>query len=172
MNPANRALRLTGQPRLFLGTARSAHRLLWPRFVGLDREHLWRVDLGPRCRFLGAELVAIGTAEAAITHPREVFKGAIIAGAWRVLLAHNHVSGVVAPSQMDRRLTSRLAFCGFILGIEVMDHLIIHEGEMFSFRESGLMARGYDRRALRSSSFSRTADGQSERSHTRLCGGG
>ena len=89
MNPANRALRLTGQPRLFLGTARSAHRLLWPRFVGLDREHLWRVDLGPKCRFLGAELVAIGTAQTAITHPREVFKGAIIAGAWRVLLAHN-----------------------------------------------------------------------------------
>lgn len=182
MNPTNRALRLPAQPRLFLDTARSAHRLLWPRFAGLDREHIWRVDLGPQCCFLGAELVAIGTAEAAIMHPRELFKGAIQAGAWRVMLAHNHVSGIVMPSRMDRRLTARLALCGFILGIEIMDHLIIHEGEMFSFREAGLMKAACvlgqnrrpekPRRALRSGEFSRAPEGRKERFHNRPCGGG
>lgn len=111
-----------------------AHKLLWARFVSLDREHLWRIDVDGRRRLLGAELVSIGSMDATLADPRMVFRGAIAAGASGIILLHNHPSGDVSPSQDDRAVAARLEACGLILGIAVIDQVIVHNEKHFSMR--------------------------------------
>lgn len=132
--------RLPARPALRLAGARDVHKMLWPRLLGLDREHLWRVDLDSRGGLLGAELVAIGTVDAAPAHPREIFSGALEARASRIVLVHNHPSGDVRPSAGDVDFTTRAAAAGVILGVELQDHVIIFEDRRFSFNEAGLLS--------------------------------
>ena len=134
------ATKFGAQPSL-RADAEAIHKILWPHFVGLRREHLWRVDLDSRSGFLGAELVSIGTVDMTLAHPREIFSGAIAAGASRIVLAHNHPSGDVRPSAHDEEFFGRIASCGMILGIEVVDQLIIHDERCFSLKAGG-RARG------------------------------
>jgi DNA repair protein RadC len=132
----SRVVALSAQPRRRLAAARDIHKLVWPLFVGLDREHLWRIDLNARSGLLGAELVSIGTVDQAPCHPREVFGPALEARASRIVLVHNHPAGNVDPSPTDLSMIKRLDLCGLLLGIDVADHLIVHEGEFFSYKES------------------------------------
>ena len=76
-------------------------RLLSPLLTGLDREHFLVLALDARNRPIGAHTVSVGSLSAAIVHPREVFKFAILANAAAVILAHNHPSGDCAPSRDD-----------------------------------------------------------------------
>ncbi|CAM3817959.1 RadC family protein [Marinicrinis lubricantis] len=103
----------------------------------LDREHFVCLYLNTKGRVIGRETVSIGTLNAAIVHPREVFKGAIRRGAASVIFAHNHPSGVPSPSAEDISLTERLAEGGELLGIEVLDHIIIGGNDYYSFKEQG-----------------------------------
>ena len=124
------------------GEASDIHKLLWPRFVGLRKEHLWRIDLDSRGRVLGAELVSIGSINMTAAHPREIFGPALQNGACKIALVHNHVSGDVRPSSQDLRFFDRLTTCGMLLGVEVEDQLIIHEEKIFSLKADGRTARG------------------------------
>jgi DNA repair protein RadC len=133
--------RLAGNQAMRLASCRDVHKLLWPRFVGVDREHLWRVDLNSRGGLIGGELVSIGTVDGTSAHPREVFAGALEARASRIILAHNHPSADVSPSEEDVLMTARLAAAGLVLGIELVDHMIIHEDKYFSVKEAGLLSR-------------------------------
>jgi len=92
-----------------------------------DREHLIRLDLDNRNRIIGEETVAIGTAEAAILTPRELFKGALLNNAVRIILVHNHPSGSSEPSVEDGRIEDLLKEAGDLLAIPVVDFLIIGE---------------------------------------------
>jgi len=83
--------------------------------------------------------VSIGTLNASLVHPREVFKGAIRSHAAQVIIAHNHPSGNTEPSEDDLTLTKRLVKAGKILGIEVVDHVIITNRGYFSFKEKKLI---------------------------------
>lgn len=84
--------------------------------------------------------VSIGSLSSSIVHPRETFKAAILANAAAIILAHNHPSGNVDPSQEDINATTRLYEAGKILGIDVLDHVIIgRDGCYFSFAENGLV---------------------------------
>jgi DNA repair protein RadC len=133
--------RLVGNQGVRLLSCRDVHKLLWPRFVGVDREHLWRVDLNSRDGLIGGELVSIGTIDGTSAHPREVFAGALEARASRIILAHNHPSSDVSPSEEDVAMTARLATAGLVLGVELVEHLIIFNEKYFSFKESGLLSR-------------------------------
>ena len=82
---------------------------------------------------------SIGSLSAAIVHPREVFKFAILANAASVILAHNHPSGDTAASQDDIELTRRLVEAGRIMGIEVLDHLVVGGQVVLSFKQHGLI---------------------------------
>ena len=93
-----------------------------------DRERLIRVDLDNQNRVIGEEIVAIGTADAAIMSPREVFRGAILNGASRIIIVHNHPSGNVEPSREDLDVQEKLAEAGRLLGVPVVDFVIIGEG--------------------------------------------
>jgi DNA repair protein RadC len=83
--------------------------------------------------------VSIGTLNASLVHPREVFKGAVHCHAAQVVIAHNHPSGNTEPSEDDLTLTRRLVEAGKILGIEVVDHVIVTNKAYFSFKEKGLI---------------------------------
>ncbi len=98
------------------------------------REHFLALYLNARNVIIHEETVSIGSLNASIVHPREVFRPAITRSAAAVILVHNHPSGDVTPSQEDLNLTSRLVEAGLLLGIEVLDHLIIAENRYLSFR--------------------------------------
>jgi DNA repair protein RadC len=104
-----------------------------------DREKFMIVMLNTKNKVIGFNLVSMGTLNASIVHPREVFKPAIIAGAGSVILIHNHPSGDPSPSQEDIEVTKRMVASGDVLGITVRDHLVIGDGVFVSFREKGLL---------------------------------
>jgi DNA repair protein RadC len=104
-----------------------------------DKEHFWMVFLNTKHHYLMHTEVSVGSQTASLVHPREVFGPAVREGAHSILLAHNHPSGEPNPSLEDRDLTRRLAECGKLLGIEVLDHVIVGSGSgrWFSFRDAG-----------------------------------
>lgn len=83
--------------------------------------------------------VSIGSLNASIVHPREVFSDAVLRNASYVIVAHNHPSGNPSPSEEDIITTKRLIEAGIILGISLQDHLIITADGYFSFKEKGII---------------------------------
>ena len=104
-----------------------------------QREHFKTLFLNARNQIVHAELTSIGSLSSAIVHPREVFQWAVQYHAASVILAHNHPSGDVSPSQDDINLTRRLVQAGEILGIDVLDHLIVGADDFISLKERGLI---------------------------------
>lgn len=88
---------------------------------------------------IGTSIVACGTLNAALVHPREVFQRAILSNAAGVIVAHNHPSGNPSPSQEDISLTAKLAESGKILDIPVLDHVIVGDCSYVSLKEKGMM---------------------------------
>ncbi len=104
------------------------------------REHFIVVLLTSRHTVLGIETVSVGSLSASIVHPREVFRPAIVASAAAMILAHNHPSEDVSPSDDDVEITNRLVDTGRLVGIDVLDHVIVGgNGSFLSFREKGLL---------------------------------
>ena len=93
--------------------------------------------LNTRRRVKAHVLVAHGTLDTILVHPREVFRAAITAGAAAVVLAHNHPSGEATPSEADIKVTRDLIRAGQLLKIDVVDHVIIGNGQRASLRELG-----------------------------------
>lgn len=104
-----------------------------------DREYFVALFLDIKNKVIAVHHVAIGTLDTALITPRELFKAAILVNAYSVLVAHNHPSGDPAPSTNDIEVTRSLAEAGKILGIQVLDHIIIGEQGVVSFREKGLL---------------------------------
>ena len=103
------------------------------------KEHFKLILLNPRNKIIGISTISIGTLNASLVHPREVFKDAIVHTAASVVLAHNHPSGDPEPSEDDLKITKKLVESGKILGIEVLDHIIITKNGFKSFKEEGLI---------------------------------
>ena len=103
------------------------------------REHFLCLYLNARNQVIHKEVVSIGSLSSSIVHPREVFQPAVSQSAASVVLAHNHPSGDVSPSQDDIELTRRLVEAGEIMGIDVLDHLIIGADDFLSLKERGLI---------------------------------
>lgn len=106
-------------------SARDAYDLLRDRALASSRETFWTLYLDATHRLIAIETVAIGSADGVEVYPREVFRGAIIAGAVAVIVAHNHPSGDETPSINDILLTRQLKEAGDILYIKVIDHIVI-----------------------------------------------
>lgn len=116
---------------------------LFQEFPG--QEQMRVIFLNARNRPIGTQLVTVGTATASLAHPREVFRGAIVAGATSIVISHNHPSGDPQPSGADFNVTRQLREAGNLLGISLLDHIVIGEPEndpngkgFYSFREAGL----------------------------------
>lgn len=105
-----------------------------------DKEHCWITCLSTKHTIRFIELVSLGTLDASLVYPRDVFRFAIVKGSARILLIHNHPSGDVEPSEDDRKLTKRLAEAGQVIGIDLLDHIIISLPDVwYSFRQKGLL---------------------------------
>ena len=103
-----------------------------------DREHMVVIFLDTKNRPIGRQVVSIGTLNATLVHPREVFKAALIAGgsgANSVSLAHNHPSGDLTPSREDDDVTRKIARAGALLCIPLLDHIILApDGSFYSYK--------------------------------------
>lgn len=104
---------------------------------GLEQEHVLALYLTTKNEVINLETVFKGSLNSSIVHPREIFKGAVRKSAARIILAHNHPSGHTKPSQADLDFTERVAACGDLMGIEILDHFIIGGSEYLSLKEEG-----------------------------------
>jgi DNA repair protein RadC len=102
----------------------------------LTKEHLRGIYLDTHHRVIHDEVISIGTLNSNLVHPREVFKPAIEYGAAGVILAHNHPSGVITPSQADVEITEKLISASKLIGIPLVDHVVI-AGDTFISIEAG-----------------------------------
>lgn len=91
----------------------------------LPKEHLRGLYLNGHYKVVRDEIISIGTIDANLVHPREVFRPALEHAAAAVILAHNHPSGELAPSSADLAVTEQLIEAGRLLGIELVDHVIV-----------------------------------------------
>jgi len=124
-------------------SAVDASTFLHTYLADVDREHFVILLLNQKNRVTGVNTVSIGSLSASIVHPREVYKSAILSNAASIICGHNHPSTDCQPSREDRAITTRLAECGKLLGISLIDHVIIGgEGRFFSFADEGLLDRG------------------------------
>ncbi|OAX49897.1 RadC family protein [Paenibacillus sp. AD87] len=113
--------------------------LLEPDFKFLTKEHFICLFLNTKNKVICKEVISIGSLNAAIVHPREVFHAAIKHCSASIICAHNHPSGDSMPSPQDLNLTKRLVKAGETIGIEVLDHVIIGNNSYTSLREKNLM---------------------------------
>ncbi len=104
-----------------------------------QREAFYILFLDNQHRVIQDEILFEGTIDAASVYPREVVKRALHHNAAALILAHNHPSGVAEPSQSDRRITSRISDALALVGIRVLDHFVVGDGEIVSFAERGWM---------------------------------
>jgi DNA repair protein RadC len=112
--------------------------LLLEDTIDQGKEHFYVMHLDTRSRINLVELVSLGTLTASLVHPRETFRRAVIQGSASIIVAHNHPSGEVNPSEEDTKVTKLLFEAGNILGITMLDHLIFAKKMFFSFRDNNV----------------------------------
>ena len=103
------------------------------------KEHFVIFFLDSRNQEIKREIISVGSLNANLVHPREVFEPAIRHLASHIIIAHNHPSGDTEPSQEDLEITKRLSETGKILGIEIIDHVIVAKDKFLSFKEKNLI---------------------------------
>ncbi|MDY6826712.1 MAG: DNA repair protein RadC [Bacillota bacterium] len=134
--------RLASAPREADGainSPRQAAQIFMEELRYKKKEYFKILLLNTKNFIIAREEVSVGSLNASIVHPREVFTVPIRKSASSVIFFHNHPSGDPSPSEEDIGLTRRLVEAGEILGIKVRDHIIIGDGCYFSFKEKGLL---------------------------------
>jgi DNA repair protein RadC len=106
--------------------------------IDQDKEHFYVMHVNARQQVNLVELVAIGTLTHTAVHPRETFRRAVIEGSDSIVVAHNHPTGEVTPSEADIKMTTQLHKAGEILNIPLLDHIIFtpDSGTFFSFQDN------------------------------------
>jgi len=130
-----RTLSRVPRDRPQLLTPRDAAVYLMPEFGSCHVEQFGVVILDSKHRVLKTRLLSIGSLDASVVHPREVFRAAVLGGAAAVVLFHNHPSGDPTPSREDCDLTRRLIAAGELMGIDVLDHVILADTRFVSMRD-------------------------------------
>lgn len=122
-----------GRP-VFIRTAAQAYEHL--RSIGtLLKEQLRGLYVNSRYELVHEEVISVGSLTANIVHPREVFQPAIEYGAVGVIIAHNHPSGNISPTEADLVVTNQVKAAGTILGIDLLDHIIVTKDNFKSIME-------------------------------------
>ncbi|MFC0270161.1 DNA repair protein RadC [Metabacillus herbersteinensis] len=131
--------RLTYDDRYVIRSPQDGANYVMEEMRFLSQEHFVCLYLNTKNQVLHKQTVFIGSLNASIVHPREVYKEALKRSAASLICIHNHPSGDPAPSREDIEVTKRLAECGKMLGIELLDHLIIGEQKFVSLKEKGYL---------------------------------
>ncbi|KPN96767.1 hypothetical protein AO843_00285 [Lysinibacillus sp. ZYM-1] len=110
---------------------------LMPDMTSLNQEHFVVLFLNIKNQVIHKQTIFIGSLNASIVHPREIFREAVKRSAASIICAHNHPSGVPTPSSEDIEVTKRIEEAGYIIGIELIDHVIIGDHQFISLKEKG-----------------------------------
>ncbi|MFC0212599.1 DNA repair protein RadC [Paenibacillus chartarius] len=133
-----RLARMTSADKVTIRSPRDAAELMMDEMRFLNKEHFVALFLNTKNHLIAKETLSIGSLNASIVHPRELFRAAIERGAASIICLHNHPSGDPTPSREDIELTVRLDEAGKLLGIELLDHIVIGDSRWISFKEQGL----------------------------------
>lgn len=136
---ASRLTMSRGDNRQVVRNPEDVANLLMTEMRWLQKEYFRALLLNTKHRVLAAPTISIGSLNASIAHPREIFKEAIRHSAAAVILVHNHPSGDPAPSTEDISITKRLTEVGTLMDIAVLDHIIIGDGRYVSLKEKGIL---------------------------------
>ncbi|MGF9910264.1 RadC family protein [Brevibacillus porteri] len=134
--------RLRGAPREYRASIRlprDVADLMSPELAHLTQEHFVCLFLNTKNHVIGKQTIFVGSLDASIVHPREVFKEAIRRSSASVICLHNHPSGDPTPSREDIAITHTLRDAGELVGISLLDHVIIGEGKYVSLKEQGYL---------------------------------
>lgn len=118
-------------------SADDAAEYVMDRMRHLKKEHFITLHLDTKHCVIGEEVVSVGSLDASIVHPREIFKLAVKRSASAILCVHNHPSGDPSPSPEDVAVTRRLCEAGKLLGIDVLDHIVVGDGRFVSLKARG-----------------------------------
>jgi DNA repair protein RadC len=110
-----------------------------PLIADQNKEFFIALFLNTKNGIIKQEVVSVGSLNANIVHPREVFRTACMVSASSIIVAHNHPSGDPAPSREDIEITKKLAEAGKMIGIELLDHVILGQDRNYGFQENGLL---------------------------------
>lgn len=105
----------------------------------MTNEHFMMLSLNVKNKVVGVHTLHIGTLNSSVAHPRDAFQHALLNNAASIMIAHNHPSGDPTPSKEDIDVTKRYVDAGKIIGIQVLDHIILGDGN----RYMSLKERGY-----------------------------
>jgi len=137
MELASRLERWTDEQIPKINSPEDVYRLLYPQFREQKKEFFISIALNTKNQIISKDTISIGSLNANIVHPREVFKAAILASAAHIIVSHNHPSGDPTPSREDIEITKKLVEAGKIMSIDVLDHVILGDGRHFSMKEAG-----------------------------------
>jgi len=112
---------------------------LLPRYSGFRVERFGVMLLDQKHRVIRSTILSTGTIESSVSHPRDVFRAAMLGSASRIVVFHNHPSGDATPSASDQLVTRRLAMAGELMGMDLMDHIILAGRTYYSFKRAGLL---------------------------------
>ncbi|KFD40053.1 hypothetical protein AT05_01535 [Schleiferia thermophila str. Yellowstone] len=132
-----RRCRETRSLKTVINTSQKAYEFLIPYLSDYEVEKFYVLYLNNKNNVLGCEHIGAGGINAAYVDPIVVFKKAFEYSANNLILAHNHPSGNLNPSEADRQITKRLKEGGTILNINVLDHIIVGQNEYYSFADNG-----------------------------------
>jgi len=122
----------------FVKGSKDAYHILKPTLVDLNHEEFWILLIAQNGKLLGKELISKGGLNLTVADPKIIFSVALRHSAVSIMLAHNHPSGNLKPSQQDIDLTKKIANAGKLLDILVLDHLIITDSGYFSMADEGI----------------------------------
>lgn len=138
-------IRLVKEPSLYstekIATPDDVLKVIAKELATYDREVFAILNLKSNGQVINLNICSVGTLNASMISPREVFKSSILSNAAAFIAIHNHPSGSPQPSEEDRTVTKRLAECGKMMDIRMLDHIIVagESGQMMSFKQDGLM---------------------------------
>ncbi|NTU47354.1 hypothetical protein HGA88_07070 [Candidatus Roizmanbacteria bacterium] len=114
---------------------------VWKTFdyIARQKEYFWVIHLTTRNMIKSLEIISVGTLDASLVHPREVFVRAIKEHSYSIIVAHNHPSGNPEPSEEDINITKRLQRVSETIGIPVLDHIVYTDQEFVSLKNKGYM---------------------------------
>ncbi len=123
------------KPKVHLNHPESIANYYMERLRHCKKEQLIASFYNTKNRLISDIVISVGTSNASLISPSEIFRSAILSGGEYIVLLHNHPSGDPTPSREDIRVTMQIKEAGLLLGIGLMDHIIIGDHRYYSFRE-------------------------------------
>ena len=138
-------IRMVKEPSLYstekIRSPEDVLRVIAKELATYDREVFAVLNLKTNGQPINLNICSVGTLDASVVSPREVFKSTILSNSAAFVAVHNHPSGSLNPSQEDKDVTKRLLSCSELLGVKMLDHIIVAggSGNVFSFKSEGLL---------------------------------